>query len=476
MKKTLLLTVLVLACACCASAAAAPALTDGETTGWIADNNYLYLQSPNGTTAQLPMEMDDLLQITDEELICLAKDHRIIAVKKDASGSRVVTDADAASLKDPRTNLENGVLTVDGKQISSSASAAATDGVYLYTVDKVDQTFVLRVSPVRETGNLVLPGTRDAYALALTNKTVSEPADLTVTKDALTLTGTDHMVTVMNLITGETSLYPAWSAETAAACVMNNTLYRYRYTADQRWVLETNTALVSPTPVPTPTPAPTPTPTPTQRPVVTPTPYNGYDDDGTIYYGASGKTVRKIQARLADLGYPVGKVDGKYGEDTQLAINLFCDAIHVREHRYITLKVQNKLMSKKAPEYDPYLELKKGDQGVSVLYMQRRLKELGYDPGKQDGVYGKKTVEAVAKYQKDHKIKRKKKEKPGEVASSEMLEMLYGPDPTPTPKPTDSPTGKPTATPTNAPTSNPSDEPTGDPTSQPDNPATQTDL
>ena len=51
MKKTLLLTVLVLACACCASAAAAPALTDGETTGWIADNNYLYLQSPNGTTA-----------------------------------------------------------------------------------------------------------------------------------------------------------------------------------------------------------------------------------------------------------------------------------------------------------------------------------------------------------------------------------------------------------------------------------------
>ena len=141
--------------------------------------------------------------------------------------------------------------------------------------------------------------------------------------------------------------------------------------------------------------------------------------------------MRKIQQRLDDLDYPVGEVDGVYGEDTQLAINLFCDAIHVREHNYITPKVQKRLFAKNAPEYDPYLPLKKGDQGVSVWYMQRQLKVIGYDPGFIDGIYGKNTVKAVAAFQKDNKIKRKKNEKPGEVASREMLKILFGDGPWP---------------------------------------------
>ena len=44
-------------------------------------------------------------------------------------------------------------------------------------------------------------------------------------------------------------------------------------------------------------------------------------------------------------------------------------------------------MAKDAPEYDEYRPLKKGDRGVSVLRMQKRLKELGYDPGKLDGQF-----------------------------------------------------------------------------------------
>ena len=234
----------------------------------------------------------------------------------------------------------------------------------------------------------------------------------------------------MNLLNGEITRYPASGELTEAACMMNNVLYRYMLSDDHHWMLESGTSVVTATPVPTQTPAPTPTP----KPAPTPTPYNGgseTDNDGTIYFGASGSTVRKIQDRLDELGYPVGDIDGQYGEETQLAFDLFCDAIHVREHRYITKKVQKRLFAKDAPPYDPYMPLKKGDQGRCVIYMQRRLRELGYNPGKIDGIYGKNTVQAVAAFQKDNNIKRKKKEKPGEVASSEMLEILYGPEAVP---------------------------------------------
>ena len=450
MKKRLFIPLLILSVILCAAAAADPAVTDGQTTGWIAENNYLCLQSPNGSVAQLPIAMDEILRITDDELICLARDQRIIAVRNDGSGSRVIDSTEAATLGVPRLTLEDGNLTMDGRQLSSSVCAAATDGLYLYTVDKIDQTFVLRVNPVQESGKLIAPGSRDANAMALSNKPVTEALSLTVTKETLTLTATDRQVTVMNLITGETLRYPAVSSVTEAACMINGMLYRYLPSDDGHWIFESGTPLATPTPVPTQTP--TPTPRTTQAP--TPTPRQSgddSDDDGTIYYGASGSTVRKIQARLKDLDYPVGDVDGAYGEDTQLAINLFCDAIHVREHNYITPKVQKRLFARNAPEYDPYLPLKKGDQGVSVWYMQRQLKIIGYDPGVVDGAYGKNTVKAVAAFQKDNKIKRKKHEKPGEVASREMLMILFGEGPwpvytddppvfiTPTPPPSSSP-------------------------------------
>ena len=148
---------------------------------------------------------------------------------------------------------------------------------------------------------------------------------------------------------------------------------------------------------------------------------------------------------LLDLGYPVGKVDGSYGEQTQIAVNLFYDAIHAREHNYITPSMRTKLFADNAPEYDPYMPLQKGDRGLSVLYMQTQLKKEGYDPGKLDGIYGENTVKAVAEYQKAIGYVPAEKEVPGEYASHDLLEKLLGPEETPTVTPTGTP--EPTATP-----------------------------
>lgn len=48
--------------------------------------------------------------------------------------------------------------------------------------------------------------------------------------------------------------------------------------------------------------------------------------------------------------------------------------------------------------------LKKGSIGDTVRYMQSRLRELGYDVGARDGVFGERTLEAVEQFQMAHSL------------------------------------------------------------------------
>ena len=383
MKKQFFFAVLMTLCILCAAASADPVITDREATAWIAENNYLYLQNAEGRISQMPLEMADLLQMTKDELICQTKDGRTIAVKKDGTGSRTV-DPGAELPQDTRVELSaEGVLRLNGSVISNSAVQAV----------------------------------------------------------AVVLTTTDHRVIVMDLNKGTTEELAALSRETLSACMVNDVVYRYHHANDRTWVIESGVAETAATMKPAATetmkPAETAQPTATPRPAATAKPAENksgneslIDDDGTIHYGARGNTVKKIQKRLADLGYPVGSADGKYGNDTQVAIDLFCEAIGAKLHNYIPKKVQNKLFADDAPYcvFDMYMPLKKGDKGGNVRLMQKRLKDLGYDPGTVDGSYGKNTVAAVARFQAAYDIAREANEKPGEVASRDMLITLYATD------------------------------------------------
>lgn len=453
--KKLFVTILALAMLFCAAAAAAaaPAVTDGTTTCWIVDQNYLLLQSSDGTIRKVSVPVAELLQMTEDEVYCLTQEQEVIAVRKDNIGYRKIDNPDVDSLRDQRTEIVDGKLTLDGNLLSQTACAAATDGIWLYYAEKNGDSWNLRMKALQSAEDQFIPGSREATARIFSDRQVPEPLSLTVTKDALTLTGIDHKVTVMDLNSGVVTEYPASGNQTAAACMMNDVLYRYTQQEDGKWETETASAAdtkegvptsnaapdaaatpnATATPEPTATPAPTATPKPTATTTTAPTatPTKLIDDDGTVHRGATGSLVRKIQSRLAVLGYPTGDVDGSYGEKTQLAINLFCNAIHVKEHNYIPPSVQKKLFADDAPEYDPFLPLQKGDEGESVRYMQRRLKELGYDPGKVDGIYGSQTISAVARFQKDYAIEVPPGQVPGEVASSEMLVALYAPQPSP---------------------------------------------
>jgi len=429
---TMLMALLVLVLAASA-ALAAPVLTDGQATAWIGENNYLYLQSPNGSIRLMQAAMDDMLSMSDTDLYCLTQDGRVFSVRKDGLSSAVLysnpTDQELASLRETAYDLREGTLTLAGRTISTQAICAASNGEYLFYGERTNNGYYrlrqVAIPSAAASGSLQL------ITLPLDGVTISEPLSITVSKDALTLTGTDRTVTIYDLNGGGSQRFLATSWYTAAAALVNGKLYRYTEGLGGAWTLESAeeqsiTWNAAPTaPVMSRVTATPVRATATPKPTATPVPAVSTEEDDTLYKGDSGSAVRSMQRRLTQLGYPAGAVDGSYGEETQYAVNLFYDAIGYREHNYVTGRVLDILYSKKAPAYDPYLPLTTGDRGVSVLKMQTRLQELGYSVEKLDGIYGDLTVKAVAQFQDEAAISMLFGETPGIRASSEFLEVLY---------------------------------------------------
>ena len=438
MKRLILLLAAVFAAVLFANACADPAKTDGQVTAWIGEENALFLHCSDGVTRKLSVPMRDVLKMTDTDVIGLTQARQIVSVKKDGTGYSVLsasaTDAEIETYTDHAFDLDSeGKLTIGTTVFSERAAAAATDGKMLYWVNRGDNGFVLMQKEIADSA----AADAGKMTVSLTGKSVPEPLFLCVTAEALTLTAADRSIVAISLSTGETRTFPASGKMTSGACMADDRLYRYNTTELVPWTLETiqNDAMQLVTVTPAPTAAPTATPTPRATPVPTNPPSGGGSsqgqDDGNIYKGAKGKTVRKIQQRLADLGFPVGYVDGSYGDQTQIAVSLFYEAIGQRERSHITQSMYSKLFSRNAPYYDPYMPLRRGDQGLRVRMLQIALRKTGYDPIKIDGIYGDMTVNAMAAYQQAVGYIPGPNEPAGTYAARELLEKLLGPDPQP---------------------------------------------
>ena len=183
--------------------------------------------------------------------------------------------------------------------------------------------------------------------------------------------------------------------------------------------LPTNT----PTPVPQSTPSPTPDtwqssdqstwedwssgslPTTTPKTAATAAPgaqswqtstqdYNaGYP---VLRVGSTGSDVSDLQARLTELGYYTGTIDGKYSTGTQSAVTEFqsrngltADGIAGRatQDKLYSASAQPKTVSASTTE-SGYTLLKEGASGLEVRKLQGRLAELGYLFVQPTGLYG----------------------------------------------------------------------------------------
>ena len=120
--------------------------------------------------------------------------------------------------------------------------------------------------------------------------------------------------------------------------------------------------------------------------------------------GDTGKQVVDIQTRLAALGYFLGNegADGRFGPHTESAIRafqqtrlLFADGV-VEDNTWTELveagyKPGDRLLYMRVP----YM------RGDDVLYLQRRLGELGFDCGRVDGIFSPALEVAVTEFQRN---------------------------------------------------------------------------
>ena len=196
-----------------------------------------------------------------------------------------------------------------------------------------------------------------------------------------------------------------------------------------------------PTGTPTPRPEATPSPTPdtwqksdqstwedwTQNTLPTATPrvahtaapdaqsWQTSTDDYNAGYpvlrvGSTGSDVSDLQARLIELGYYTGAIDGKYASGTQSAVmefqqlnGLTADGIAGRQTQDLLYSASAKAkMISASGTADDYVLLKLGSSGLEVRKLQARLAELGYYSGGTDGIYGQTTVAAVKAFQRNN--------------------------------------------------------------------------
>lgn len=194
------------------------------------------------------------------------------------------------------------------------------------------------------------------------------PISMFASDDAVTIVAGDHSLIRVDLTstTFASSYFAAISQNTAAAVSVGDKLYRFTYDEQNHYLLEGTDTLTSaqnnssaltptvtatataavPTATPTATPRATATPKATAKATATPKATSSTDDDGSIRYGARGSKVRKMQNRLIELGYPLDKADGVYGENTRLVVKLFQSTIGYHERNYATEAMLNVLYSR----------------------------------------------------------------------------------------------------------------------------------
>jgi N-acetylmuramoyl-L-alanine amidase len=119
--------------------------------------------------------------------------------------------------------------------------------------------------------------------------------------------------------------------------------------------------------------------------------------------GSRGEAVRDLQVRLGGLGHEIPPVEaGVYGTATEQAVRTFQDARGLRvdgvcgrqtwasvvESGY---RLGDRLLYRRRPML----------RGDDVAELQRRLNGLGFDAGREDGIFGDDTTRALLEFQRN---------------------------------------------------------------------------
>lgn len=117
-----------------------------------------------------------------------------------------------------------------------------------------------------------------------------------------------------------------------------------------------------------------------------------------ISRGDEGADVKRLQRRLANLGYCADSADGVYGGSTARAVRIFQYYHQLPQTGNADLETLKLLYSDNAQApANPLMQL--GSTGDDVKKLQTRLRELGFGKGSSDGDFGSSTETAVKELQ-----------------------------------------------------------------------------
>ncbi|GAB4248007.1 MAG: N-acetylmuramoyl-L-alanine amidase [Thermoleophilia bacterium] len=123
-----------------------------------------------------------------------------------------------------------------------------------------------------------------------------------------------------------------------------------------------------------------------------------------VVRGDRGKEVVDIQTRLRALGYFLGRegADGHFGMNTERAIREFQQKRLLLVDGVVGENTWTELVEAGYAEGERLLYLRVPFmRGDDVLQLQRRLNELGFDSGPEDGIFGPVTENALTEFQRN---------------------------------------------------------------------------
>ena len=127
-------------------------------------------------------------------------------------------------------------------------------------------------------------------------------------------------------------------------------------------------------------------------------------NDG-VGFGDKGKAVQNIENHLKAAGYDLGNANGQFGMRTTAATKAFQKATGLQQTGLVNARTWAKLKNKSfAAKTSTSPAQRLGERSSSVKATEKRLKFLGFNPGKVDGEFSRATEKAVAKFQRKHKL------------------------------------------------------------------------
>lgn len=120
--------------------------------------------------------------------------------------------------------------------------------------------------------------------------------------------------------------------------------------------------------------------------------------------GDRGEAVRDLQHRLVELGYRIdpAELDGRFGPTTERAVREFQRSRRLDEDGVVGPDTWGQLVEAGYRLGDRTLYLRSpAFRGDDVRELQRMLNALGFVAGKEDGIFGHRTMHAVMEFQRN---------------------------------------------------------------------------